>query len=153
MNWQRRLVLVGLALTTSSAAFVVGAVLGALATAEPDGVSATRRFEFLSRAADPVPATLALLGVLAVLVADEGTEARHLLARIAVGTAAFFGVVIVLLAINGILLDLTTEGVGAMVRLSRVIFLRVVPIVLAAATVWLSLSERAVRDSPETEAS
>jgi hypothetical protein len=153
MNWQRRLVFVGLALTSSSAAFVVGAVLGALATAEPGGISATRRFEFLSRAADPVPALLALLGVVAVLVAEDGSTARRIASRIAIGTAAFFGVVIVLLAVNGILLDVTAAGASALVRLSRIVFLRLVPMTIAAAAVWLSLSEQAPPDSPASEVS
>ncbi len=153
MNWQRRLVVVGLALTVSSAAFVVGAVLGALATEDPSGVSATRRFEFLSRAADPVPAALALLGVVAILVAEDGSATRQLASRIAIGTAAFFGVVIVLLAINGILLDITTDNGSALIRLSRILFLRLGPIVLSGATVWLSLSAQTPPDTPAPEAS
>jgi hypothetical protein len=94
-----------------------------------------------------------LLGVIAILVAEEGSAARHLASRIAIGTAAFFGVVIVLLAVNGILLDVTTDGATVLVRLSRVVFLRVGPIVLSGVTVWLSLSAQTPPDNPVPEAS
>jgi hypothetical protein len=142
-----------LALAAAAALMLLGAILFALASASSSRVGSADRFRLLGAAAHPVTALTALAAM--VLVVEDRLRAvgRLLLAPIASGIATAVSLAIVLLGINGILTDLTSDASG-LFRISSLVT-RLAPIGLAGLALWLSLagptSARARRRTPTAE--
>lgn len=144
---RRRLEVVAALILASAVALLAGSVLGALATESPTGtVSTTARLELLARSANATTAFLVLASLAAVVL--PRTYDRHSegpLARIVVAVGGVAAVVLGLLALNGLLLDLTSGDRTLFLRFSLVVF-RLGTIALAAGSLWLA----AVGTDPRT---
>ena len=144
------LAVIPLVLAGAAALMLLGAILFALASASSARVTSADRFRLLGAAAHPVTALTALAAM--ALVVEDRIRAtnRTLLAPIASGIATAVSLAIVLLGINGVLTDLTTDA-SAVLRLSTLVT-RLAPIGLAGVALWLSVTSgptaRARRRTP-----
>ena len=130
--------LVAIALAVVAALLLLGGVLFAFASAEANGAGAGDRFRLLGQAANPFIAFLALAaGGLVVHERRAGAE-RQLAANAALGIATAVSLAVALLALNGVLNDLTGDA-GTLFRLSAVVS-RFAAIGLSALALWLSVT-------------
>jgi threonine/homoserine/homoserine lactone efflux protein len=130
-----------LAITASvaAAALLLGGVLFAFASADANNADASDRFRLLAQAANPFIALLALASAaLVVHLRGGGAEHEQRAASAALGIGTAVCLAVVLLALNGVLTDLTGDA-GALFRLSAVIN-RLAAIVLGGLGLWLSLT-------------
>ena len=130
---------VPLALSLVAAVLLLGGVLFALATASADTTGTADRFRLLGQAANPFIAFLALAA--AVLVASDRrspTEGRSLLAGgAALGIATAVSLAVVLLALNGVLTDLTGDTTS-LFRLSAIVS-RMATLGLGGVPLWIAV--------------
>jgi hypothetical protein len=128
---------VPLALAGAAALMLLGAILFAFASAASAHVGAADRFRLLGGAAGPLTALTALVAMVLVLEDRARSTTRVVLAPVASGIATAVALAVVLLGVNGVLTDLTSDA-GVLFRLSSLIT-RLAPIGLGSLTIWLSL--------------
>lgn len=126
--------LVGVVATGAAAALLVGGVLFAFATAGAQGVGSTDRYRLLGQAANPFIALLAVAGVLAVVAGRERRFPSQAAAAVALGVGTVVCLGVTLLAVNGILIDLTGNASG-LFRFSAIVS-RLGTIALAVFGLW-----------------
>lgn len=134
--------LLPLALSTAAAVLLVGGVLFAIATAAADTRGTTDEFRLLGQAANPFIAFLALAA--AALVVD-GRRARRTVAAggVALGIATAVSLAVVLLAVNGLLTDVTGDTT-TLFRMSAIVS-RLATLVLSGVALWASASSGPAR--------
>ena len=126
-----------LVLAAAGAILLLGGVLFALATASADTTGAADRFRLLGQAANPFIAFLALAA--SVLVLEGRRRAAALTAAgAALGIATAVSLAVVLLAVNGLLTDLTGDTT-ALFRFSAIVS-RAATLVLAGTSLWVSVA-------------
>lgn len=131
--------LVPLALATAAAVLLLGGVLFALATASADTTGSADRFRLLGQVANPFIAFLALAAIALVGAARRRPAAVTVFAGGgASGIATAVSLAIVLLALNGLLTDVTGDTT-ALFRLSAMVS-RVATLLLSGLALWLSLA-------------
>lgn len=130
--------LAAIVVSASAAVLLLGGVLFAFATADANGADASDRFRLLGQAANPFIAFLALAGSALVVHQRQrgGVEQVGGSAALAIGTAVSLAVA--LLALNGVLTDVTGDG-GALFKLSAIVS-RVAAIGLSGLALWLSVT-------------
>lgn len=101
--------LVGVVLAGVAATLLLGGVLQALAAADARDVDGAGLFLLVAQAANPFVAFLALAAVAVVVRGRTAHGDAQTASAIALGLAAVVSAVVVLLALNGILIDLTSE--------------------------------------------
>ena len=125
-----------LALAIAAAVLLLGGVLFALATAAADATGTADRFRLLGQAANPFIAFLSLAA--AALVMDGRRHARTTTAApVASGIATAVSLAVVLLALNGVLTDLTGDTT-ALFRLSAIVS-RLATLVLGGVSLWIAV--------------
>lgn len=130
--------LLGVVLAAVAATLLLGGILQALAAADARDVDGAGLFLLVAQAANPFVAFLALAAVAAVVRARTAQGEVQSASAIALGLAAVVSATVVLLALNGILIDVTSEtGGGGLLRLSAVVS-RVGSIALSAFALWLA---------------
>lgn len=130
--------LVAIALAVVAALLLLGGVLFAFASAQANGAGAGERFRLLGQAANPFIAFLALAGAgLVVHQRRAGTE-DQVAANAALGIATAVSLAVALLALNGVLNDLTGDA-GTLFRLSAVVS-RLAAMGLSGLALWLSVT-------------
>ena len=128
-----------LAMAAVSAVLLLGGVLFALATASSDTTGAADRFRLLGQAANPFIAFLALTAS-ALVLADRRrpTESRATIAAgAALGVATAVSLAVVLLALNGVITDLTGDTT-VLFRLSAVVS-RLATLILGGVSLWIAV--------------
>lgn len=130
--------LVAIVVAVVAAVLLLGGVLFAFASADANGADAGDRFRLLGQAANPFIAFLALAasGLVVHRRRQGGTPQVAEGAALGIGTAV--GLAVALLALNGVLTDLTGDA-GALFKLSAVVS-RMAAIGLSGLALWLSLS-------------
>jgi hypothetical protein len=140
--------LVAIVLAGADAVLLLGGVLYAFASADANGADASDRFRLLGQAANPFIAFLAL--VVSVIVVHQrqrqhqGPGNDHLGGRPQVASAAALGIAtavslaVVLLALNGVLTDVTGSAT-ALFKLSAVVS-RLAAIGMAGFALWLGIT-------------
>lgn len=132
--------LVAIVLAVVAAVLLLGGVLFAFATADANGADASDRFRLLGQAANPFIAFLALAG--SGLVVHErlrgGVGVRQIAGGAALGIGTAVSLAVALLALNGVITDLTSDG-GALFKVSAVVS-RLAAIGLSALALWLSVT-------------
>jgi hypothetical protein len=126
-----------LVLAAAAAILLLGGVLFALATAAADTTGTADRFRLLGQTANPFIAFLALAAATLVL---EGRR-RHApltASGAALGIATAVSLAVVLLALNGLLTDLTGDTT-TLFRLSAIVS-RVATVVLGGTALWVSVA-------------
>ena len=130
--------LVAIGLAVVAALLLLGGVLFAVASAEANGAGAGDRFRLLGQAANPFIAFLALAaGGLVIQERRAGAE-RQVAANAALGISTAVSLAVALLALNGVLNDLTGDA-GTLFRLSAVVS-RLAAIGLSGLALWLSVT-------------
>lgn len=133
-----------LGLAVTSAVLLVGGVLFALATAAADTTGSADRFRLLGQAANPFIAFLTVAAAALVVDARRRTPAVRLVAGgLALGSATAVALAVVLLALNGLLTDVTGDTT-MLFRLSAIVS-RMATLVLGGVTLWLSLASGPAR--------
>ena len=134
--------LLPLALAVAAAILLLGGVLFALATASADRTGSADRFRLLGQAANPFISFLALT---AAALVSEARRRRIALtaAGAAIGIATAVSLAVVLLALNGLLTDLTGDTT-ALFRLSAIVS-RLATIVLSGVALWVSVASGPAR--------
>ena len=130
-----------LAITASvaAAALLLGGVLFAFASADANGADASDRFRLLAQAANPFIALLALGGsALVVHLRHAGAEHEQRAASAALGIGTAVCLAVVLLALNGVLTDLTGDTT-ALFRLSAIVS-RMATLVLGGVALWIAVA-------------
>lgn len=122
----------------ASAILLLGGVLFAFATADATNADAADRFRLLGQAANPFIAFLALAGSAIVVHLRRSGEETQRAAGAALGIGTAVCLAVALLALNGVLTDLTGPA-GALFKLSAVVQ-RLAAIALAALGLWLSIT-------------
>lgn len=134
--------LLPLALALAAALLVLGGVLFALATTAADTTGNVDRFRLLGQAANPFIAFLALAA--AAMVSEGRRRARAVPAGgIALGVATAVSLVVALLALNGLLTDLTSDTT-TLFRLSAIVS-RVATLTLSGVALWVSVASGPAR--------
>ena len=134
--------LLPLVLAVAAAVLLLGGVLFALASAEADTTGSADRFRLLGQAANPFIAFLALAA--AALVSDSRRRRRTVPAGgAAMGVATAVSLAVVLLALNGLLTDLTGDTT-ALFRLSAIVS-RLATLVLSGVALWVSVTSEPAR--------
>jgi hypothetical protein len=134
--------LVAIVLAGADAVLLLGGVLYAFASADANGADASDRFRLLGQAANPFIAFLAL--VVSVIVVRQRQGAHDLGGRPQVASAAALGIAtavslaVVLLALNGVLTDVTGSAT-ALFKLSAVVS-RLAAIGMAGFALWLGVT-------------
>jgi len=124
----------------TSAAVILAGVLAAFALSDIRDVDGTERFRLLAQAASPSVAAFALVAVALVVHGRRRSDAwtaTQVAAGAALGIGAGVAFVSALLALNGIVVDLTQEGAPGLYRLGNVIG-RSATIGLSALALWLA---------------
>jgi hypothetical protein len=133
--------LAAIVLAVVAAVLLLGGVLFAFASADANHVDAAGRFRLLGQAANPFIAFLTL-GAAAIIVVERGRTAtaapRQAAAGAALGIATAVSLAVVLLALNGVITDLTGDT-SALFKLSAVVS-RLAAIGLAGYALWLSVT-------------
>ena len=127
-----------LVLVIAAACLLVSGVIYAFAYAAETRAGSTQRFWLLAQAATPFVAGFALTSV--ALVAHErrtSSGATIAASGAALAVGAVVSLVALLLAANGLIVDVTREGVGFSFRLSSVVG-RFGTMMLAAFALWLA---------------
>ena len=135
--------LVPLALAIAAGVLLLGGVLFALATAAADTTGNADRFRLLGQAANPFIALLTLAAAALVAHQRRDGSARFAFGSVALGIATATALALVLLALNGVLTDLTGDTT-ALFRLSAIVS-RLATLVLGGATLWLSAASGPAR--------
>jgi hypothetical protein len=117
---------------------LLGNVLFAFATADANGADASDRFRLLGQAANPFIAFLSLSASGLVVHQRQRGGIEQVGGGAALGIGNAVGLAVALLALNGVLTDLTGDG-GALFTLSAVIS-RLAAIGLSGLTLWLSVT-------------
>jgi len=126
-----------LALASAAAVLLLGGVLFAMATASADTTGTADRFRLLGQAANPFIAFLALAA--SALVLDARRHRRTITSgAVTHGIAAAVSLVVVLLALNGLLTDLTGDTT-ALFRLSAIVS-RAGTLVLGGVALWAAVA-------------
>ena len=134
--------LLPLVLAVVAAILLLGGVLFALATASVDTTGNADRFRLLGQAANPFIAFLALAA--AALVSDARRHRRDVTAAGAsMGIATAVGLAVVLLALNGVLTDITGDTT-ALFRMSAIVS-RLATLVLGGVALWVSVVSEPAR--------
>lgn len=123
-------------LAAVAATLLLGGVLFAFASADAQRLSDTDRFRLLGQAANPF---IAFLGLAAVALAIRARDAGGFVVaapKAAVGLGTAVSVAVILLAVNGILTDIT-GGSAALFRVSAVVS-RLGTIALSAFALWIA---------------
>ena len=127
-----------LVLVVAAAMLLLAGVIYAFAVADARNVDGSERFRLLAQASSPFIAGLALTAItLVVLERRRGGEPAQVAASATLAVGAMVSLLALLLALNGVVVDLTTEGVGAMFKLSNVIG-RLATVALSGLALWLS---------------
>lgn len=130
--------LFALVLAGVAATLLFGGVLQALATSDARNLDGAAQFHLLAQAANPFVAFLALAAVAAVARGRRPNNDPQGAAGIALALAALVSAGVILLALNGILIDLTADTAGtALLRLSAVVT-RLGTIALSAFALYLA---------------
>lgn len=135
-----------------SVAVLLAGVLAALALSDIRHVDGTERFRLLAQAASPSVAAFALVGVAMIVHGrrsgdgQDGWTSTQVAPGAALGIGAGVAFVSALLAINGIIIDLTQEGAPGLYRLGNVIG-RFATIALCALAAWLAATAPVRRGS------
>ena len=130
--------LVAIALAVVAALLLLGGVLFAFASAQANGAGAGDRFRLLGQAANPFIAFLALAaGGLVVHQRRAGAD-DQVGANAALGISTAVSLAVALLALNGVLNDLTGDA-STLFRLSAVVS-RLAAIGLSGLALWLSVT-------------
>ncbi|HUP85813.1 MAG TPA: hypothetical protein VM143_09115 [Acidimicrobiales bacterium] len=126
-----------LVLAVVAAVLLLGGVLFAFASAGANHVDGNDRFRLLGQAANPFISFLAL-AVATALVEGKRRTGRdtYTAAGVASGIATAVSLAVLLLAISGILTDLTGDA-SALLRLSAVVS-RLATIALSGMALWLA---------------
>lgn len=125
-------------LAATAAALLLGGVLFAFASASArsSGGGSPDRFRLLGQAANPFIAALALASV-GLVVTERRERWMHQVASVAaLGIATAVSLAIALLAVNGIITDLTAETTG-LFRASAIIS-RLATVVLGGLAMWIA---------------
>jgi hypothetical protein len=130
------LAVVPVVLASVAALLLLGGVLFAMATAAANGVDATARFRLLGQAANPFVAFLVLVACALVVDARRREEPRWTAPGVALGIATAVALAAALLALNGVLTDVTGHST-ALFRFSAVVS-RVGTLAMSGLTLWLS---------------
>ena len=133
--------LAAIVLAVVAAVLLLGGVLFAFATADANGADASDRFRLLGQAANPFIAFLALVGsALVVHERQRGgvTTSPQVAGSAALGIGTAVSLAVALLALNGVITDLTSDG-GALFKLSAVVS-RLAAIGLSGLALWLSVT-------------
>ena len=127
-----------LVLVAAATMLLVAGILYAFAVADARDVDGSERFRLLAQASSPFIAGLALAGI-AIVVHERrrGGEQAQVAASATLGVGAMVSLLALLLALNGMVVDLTTDGVGSMFKLSNVIG-RLATVALSGFALWLS---------------
>ncbi|HVM07597.1 MAG TPA: hypothetical protein VM345_03955 [Acidimicrobiales bacterium] len=126
-----------LVLVAAAAMLLLAGVLYAFALADARNDEATERFRLLAQAATPFVAGLSLTAIaLVVHERRKGGEPAQVATSVTLGLGAAVSLVTVLLAANGVVVDLTASA-AAMFKLSSVVG-RLATIALAGFALWLS---------------
>lgn len=130
--------LLGVVLAGVAMTLLLGGILQALASADARAVDGAGLFLLLAQAANPFVAFLGLAAVVAVVRARTTPGDDQAAPRSALALGAVVSAAVVLLALNGILIDLTgeTDG-GGLLRLSAVVS-RLGAIALSAFALYLA---------------
>lgn len=130
--------LVAISLAVAAALLLLGGVLFAFASAQANGAGAGDRFRLLGQAANPFIAFLALAAA-GLVVHERRTRAvSQVAAGAALGIATAVSLAVALLALNGVLNDLTSDA-GTVFRLSAVIS-RMAAMGLSGLALWLAVT-------------
>ncbi len=123
-------------LAAAAVTLLLGGVLFAFANADAQRLSDTDRFRLLGQAANPFIAFLGLAAVALAIRAKESGGFVVVAPKAAVGLATAVSVAVILLAVNGILTDIT-GGAAALFRVSAVVS-RLGTITLSAFALWIA---------------
>ena len=136
--------LLPLTLAVVAAVLLVGGVLFAMATASATPAGSDGRFRLLGQAANPFIAFLALAAV--SLVSDARRRQRSSAVTAggaAIGIGTTVSLAIVLLALNGLLTDVTGDTT-ALFRISAIVS-RLATLGLSAVTLWIAFATEPAR--------
>ena len=127
-----------LVLVVAAAMLLLAGIIYAFAVADARNVDGSERFRLLAQASSPFIAGLALTAMaLVVFERRRGGGVAHVAPSAVLAVGAMVSLLALLLALNGVVVDLTTEGVGAMFKLSNVIG-RLATVALSGFALWLS---------------
>ena len=121
---------------------LLAGILYAFAVADARDVGGTERFRLLAQASSPFVAAMALTAIILLVVErrrDDVFGGRQASGPVVMTVAAVVALVALLLAVNGIIVDLTTSGVGGLFRVSNAIG-RLATVTLAGFALWLSVT-------------
>jgi hypothetical protein len=136
--------LLPLGLAVAGATLLLGGVLFALANAAADTTGTADRFRLLGQAANPFISFLSLTAAALVVDARRRPGGRVVTAGgAALGVATAVSLAVVLLALNGILTDLTGDTT-ALFRLSAIVS-RMATLVLSGVALWLAVASGPAR--------
>lgn len=144
--------LVAVVASVASVAVLMAGVLAALALSDIRDVDGTERFRLLAQAASPSVAAFALVGVAMIVHGRRSGEggggwtSSQIAPGAALGIGAGVALVAALLALNGVVVDLTQEGAPGLYRLGNVIG-RFATITLCGLALWLAATAPARRGS------
>ena len=124
--------------SVASAILLLGGVLFAFASADASNADAADRFRLLGQAANPFIAFLALTGSAIVVHLRRSGEETQRAAAAALGIGTAVCLAVGLLALNGVVTDLTGPA-GVLFKLSAVVQ-RLAAVALAALGLWLSIT-------------
>lgn len=127
---------IAVVLAAAALTLLLGGVLFAFANADAQRLDDTARFRLLGQAANPFIAFLGLAAVALVARARESGGPALAAPKAAIGLATGVSVAVILLAVNGILTDIT-GGAAALFRVSAVVS-RLGTIVLSAFALWIA---------------
>jgi hypothetical protein len=135
-----------LALAVAAALLLLGGVLFAMASAsQATGTGSATRFRLLGQAANPFIALLAAMAAGLVVDARRRGADRWFASGTAFGVATAVSLAVALLALNGVITDLTGDN-DALFIVSAVVS-RLATLVLAGVTLWLAAAKPPSRSS------
>lgn len=123
-------------LAAAAATLLLGGVLFAFANADAQRLNDTARFRLLGQAANPFIAFLGLAAIALVVRERETGRLASAAPKAAVGLATGVSAAVILLAVNGVLTDIT-GGATALFRVSAVVS-RLGTIALSAFALWIA---------------
>ena len=136
-----------LVVVIASALLLLAGVIYAFAVADARDVDGSERFRLLAQASSPFVAGLALIAItLVVHERRRGDDPALVGGSAALGVGSAVSLVALLLALNGIVVDVTSD-VDVMFVLSNVIG-RLATVVLAGFGLWLSATTPIRRQAP-----
>jgi len=127
---------VAVVLASAAATLLLGGVLFAFANADAQRLGDADRFRLLGQAANPFIAFLGLAAVALVVRVKETGGYVMVAPKAAVGLGTAVSVAVILLAVNGILTDIT-GGAAALFRVSAVVS-RLGTIALSGFALWIA---------------